>query len=74
MRRRVAIARALAVPFDALLLDEPFKGLDGDTRRRTAQVILEEAAGKTILLVAHDPAEAELLEAEVLHLNKPTSK
>ena len=74
MRRRVAIARALAVPFDALLLDEPFKGLDGDTRRKTAQVILEEAAGKTILLVAHDPAEAELLEAKVLHLNKATSK
>ncbi|NLO13773.1 MAG: ABC transporter ATP-binding protein [Clostridiales bacterium] len=68
MRRRVAIARALAVPFDALLLDEPFKGLDADTRSQAARVILEEAKGKTILLVAHDPAEATLLDARVIHL------
>ena len=64
----MAIARALAVPFDALLLDEPFKGLDADTRSQAARVILEEAKGKTILLVAHDPAEATLLDARVIHL------
>ncbi len=68
MRRRVAIARALAVDYDALLLDEPFKGLDPDTRYQTAQVILKEAQGKAILLVAHDMAEAELLGAEMLRL------
>lgn len=68
MRRRVAIARALALPFDALLLDEPFKGLDAGTRSRAAQVILEEAPGKTILLVAHDQAEAALLHARIIQL------
>ena len=68
MRRRVALARALTVPFDALLLDEPFKGLDVDTRGHTARVILEEAKGKTILLVAHDKSEAELLDARVILL------
>ena len=68
MRRRVAIARALIVPFDVLLLDEPFKGLDVDTRSQTARVIMDEAKGKTILLVAHDKAEAELLDARVIQL------
>lgn len=68
MRRRVAMARALMVPFEALLLDEPFKGLDVDTRSNAARVILEEARGKTILLVAHDRAEAELLNARVIQL------
>ncbi|MDD4081312.1 MAG: ATP-binding cassette domain-containing protein [Eubacteriales bacterium] len=68
MKRRVAIARALAVNYDALLLDEPFKGLDPDTRLKTAQVILEEAQGKAILLVTHDLAEADLLGAEVARL------
>lgn len=70
MRRRVAIARALAVPFDALLLDEPFKGLDAETRRAAARVLLEEAAGRTILLVTHDPAEAGLLAARVIQMTK----
>lgn len=68
MKRRVAIARALAANCEALLLDEPFKGLDPATREKTVQVILEEAQGKTILLVTHDLAEAKLMGAEPVRL------
>ena len=61
MRRRVAIARALAYGGDILLLDEPFTGLDQQTRRNTAQAMLR--AGLPIVLVTHDPDEAALLNA-----------
>ncbi len=67
MRRRVAIARALAVDFDFLLLDEPFKGLDEDMKAQVARVILERAAGKTVLLISHDIKEAALLNADLVH-------
>ena len=70
MKRRVAIARALLADFELLLLDEPFKGLDGEARSQAAGVILSRTRGKTILLVTHDPAERApaLLEAEVFRL------
>jgi NitT/TauT family transport system ATP-binding protein len=61
MKRRVAIARALLAEHDVLLLDEPFKGLDEDTRDITARVIREHSREKLTLLVTHDTREAELL-------------
>ena len=64
MKRRVAIARALLADSNILVLDEPFKGLDEDTRDRTAAVIRKYAEGKLILLVTHDTHEAELLGRE----------
>ena len=63
--RRVALLRALLSPYDLLLLDEPFKGLDTDTRLRIMDYTLGSvrqaaAAGnaKTVLLVTHEEAEA----------------
>ncbi len=64
MKRRVAIARALLAEHDVLLLDEPFKGLDGDTRDITARVIREHSKDKLVILVTHDRREAELLGIE----------
>ena len=61
MRRRVAIARALNFPGDILLLDEPFKGLDEDTRRLVATRL--RGAFPLTVLVTHDPSEAALLGA-----------
>ena len=68
MRRRVAIARALAAEYELLLLDEPFKGLDADTRAKTAEVIRRYSQGKTVVLVTHDPQEAELMDAHIVQL------
>lgn len=65
MRQRVSLCRALAYGGDALLLDEPFKGLDEDLRRSIAALILERASGAAILLSTHDAREAELLGADV---------
>jgi len=64
MKRRVAIARALLAEHDCLILDEPFKGLDPDTRERVAGVIRAREAGRTVILVTHDGEEARLMGAE----------
>ena len=60
MKRRVAIARALASEYDVLILDEPYKGLDTDTRAACADVIRAESEGKLVILITHDPAEVAL--------------
>lgn len=54
MKQRVSIARALAYDSDLLLMDEPFKGLDPDTRREVCDFVFEETRGKTVLMVTHD--------------------
>ena len=57
MRRRVALARALLFPSPLVLLDEPFKGLDAATRRRAIDFCRPLLAGRTTLLVTHDPED-----------------
>lgn len=68
MRRRLALARALLSPSDALVLDEPFAGLDEDNRRRCMDCILRYAKGKPVLLVTHDEGDAAALDAPVIRL------
>ena len=64
MRRRVAILRALLADYDILFLDEPFKGLDHDTREKVISFTRARCAGRTVLLVTHDRSEAEALGAQ----------
>lgn len=54
MKQRISIARALAYEPDLLLLDEPFKGLDPQTRKQTTRFVFEQMKGKTVLMVTHD--------------------
>ena len=68
MKRRLALARAIGVPFDFLVLDEPFTGLDGENRARAIACIHRRAAGKTVLLVTHDESDAAGLDAAILRL------
>ena len=65
MRRRVALARALLFPSPLALLDEPFKGLDADTRAQALAFAKPLLRGRTALLVTHDPLDADALDAEV---------
>ncbi|GEN81098.1 sulfate transporter [Actinotalea fermentans] len=67
-RRRVAIVRALVAPADVVVLDEPFKGLDTAARERLLALVRERCAGRTLLLVTHDAAEAAALNATVVTL------
>ena len=59
-QQRVAIARALAPEPAAILMDEPFSGLDPMLSEsvREAALAAVRAAGIPALMVTHDPAEA----------------
>lgn len=58
MQQRVSLARAMAYNGDILLLDEPLKGLDEDTKEDMIRLLNTHTAGKTLLLATHDRAEA----------------
>lgn len=61
-RRRVEIARALLCPGDAVILDEPFTGLDAAARDATAVAVLDLLDGRMLLLATHDAADAQALD------------
>jgi ABC-type cobalamin/Fe3+-siderophores transport system ATPase subunit len=67
-RRRVHLARVLATKPDLLLLDEPFAGLDHETRAEllsdTASAVRSSSGG--VIVVVHDRAEAWALADRLL--------
>ncbi len=69
-QRRVALVRALAADSDLLLLDEPFTGLDEETKALILPLIRETALIKPVVLVTHIAEEATALDAMILPLSK----
>ncbi len=67
MKRRVALARALCAEYDFLVLDEPFKGLDEQTKAMTMQTVKEMTQGKTVLLITHDKDEAHFFTDAIIN-------
>lgn len=70
MKRRVALVRAIAYGGDALILDEPFNGLDSNNKQIAASVIKREFLdkGKSVLLITHINKDAELLDARIVNI------
>ena len=64
MRRRVSVLRALLAESDCVVMDEPLKGLDEDTKEKTIKYILEKTTGKTLIFVTHEEKEERLLKAD----------
>jgi len=62
-QQRVALARALAREPRAVLLDEPFSGLDGRLKAevRDATLAVLRGAGAAALIVTHDAEEAMMM-------------
>lgn len=58
MRQRVALVRTLLEDRSLVLMDEPFSALDALTRLRLQALAHHLLAGRTVLLVTHDPLEA----------------
>ncbi len=68
MKRRVSLARALCHPFDILVLDEPFTGLDDANKELCIRAISDTLNGRTLILTTHDAADAEKLQAKTFDL------
>lgn len=66
-RQRVALARTLAEDRPVILMDEPFSSLDSLTRGRLQDLAARLVAGRTAVLVTHDPLEALRL-GDVIHV------
>ena len=58
MRQRAALARTLMEDRAIVLMDEPFSALDAITRYELQDLAATLLAGRTVLLVTHDPLEA----------------
>ncbi|WP_254424317.1 ABC transporter ATP-binding protein [Thalassospira marina] len=58
MRQRAALARTLMEDRPVVLMDEPFSALDPLNRLKLQDLAARMLAGKSVLLVTHDPLEA----------------
>ncbi|NBC94882.1 MAG: ATP-binding cassette domain-containing protein, partial [Deinococcus-Thermus bacterium] len=69
-RTRAALMRALVAAPRALLLDEPFARLDRPLRARMRAFVFDHARrrGLPILLVTHDPEDADAAGGPVVDL------
>jgi putative hydroxymethylpyrimidine transport system ATP-binding protein len=68
MRQRAALARTLMEDRPFVLMDEPFSAVDAPTRHRLQGLAAGLLAGRTVLLVTHDPLEALRLAHRILVL------
>jgi len=68
MKQRVAIARGMAVEPEMLLMDEPFAALDGLTRRKMQDELMQlwEDTRFTVLFVTHSISEATRIGSRIL--------
>lgn len=66
MRRRVALMRALLSKGKVLLFDEPFTGLDEETRKLAMDYVLKRRNGRTLIFTTHHPEEASILGAKLI--------
>jgi NitT/TauT family transport system ATP-binding protein len=69
MKRRVALAKALSYPGKLIILDEPFTGLDKDTKLNVINYILKMRNNRTLLIATHGTDDADLLGAKIIKLD-----
>lgn len=56
MRRRVCILRALMSEADILVMDEPFSGMDAETRENAFEFIMRHRNGRALIMTSHSGA------------------
>lgn len=71
MRQRVSIIRAFIFSSQLLIMDEPFKSLDSETKQNVMEcfINLRREENRTCILVTHDFEEAKYLSDEIITLS-----
>lgn len=69
MKRRVAIGRALWVPSHIIIMDEPFTGLDLETKKNVMNYIKECTKDKLVIISTHQSEDAALLNGTLISLS-----
>lgn len=73
MARRVSIVRAVVFAYENsgtfALLDEPFTGIDPETRAIAADILKEYISERTVLVITHDVKECGLLGGKTIHFS-----
>lgn len=64
-RQRVALARALLRAPSVLILDEPTSALDPETEQIVARNLRQSLRGRTVIIITHRPALAEIADQVV---------
>lgn len=73
MKRKTALVRALAFPSQAVILDEPFTGLDAASKKATIALIKRTLGKRSLIIATHNPADAQTLGASVFSLDTTTN-
>lgn len=73
MKRRTALLRALLAEYEILFLDEPFKGLDTDTKQNVIEYCRRKIEGKTVVFVTHDMEECNAFADDIIRLENNNS-
>lgn len=68
MKRRAAIVRALLAPSVGILMDEPFTGLDEETKKQVIIFIKEKSVGKLLIISTHQEEDIAFLDGELVRL------
>lgn len=73
-RRLVALVRGLLAPAELVVLDEPFTNLDSTVKSLALAWTRRQLAGRTALLITHEPDEARRLDACMVPLTSPNPR
>ena len=73
MKRRTAVCRAMIAPSDAVILDEPFTGLDDETRRQVIAYIKSRQRGRLLIVSTHQEEDVALLDGELVRMEALTA-
>lgn len=69
MKRRVAILRAMIADADIIFMDEPFTGLDEETKVRVITYIQQKKQDRTLIIVTHGKKEIDMFgESKHVHI------
>ncbi len=70
MKRRTAICRAMTAPSDLIIMDEPFTGLDENTKKLVIEYIKSRQRGRLLIVSTHQEEDVELLGGELVRMER----